>query len=217
MKKKLIVVGWLALGFTIMCIIGYYHAQKKYTHPHYLSAIAAKRIELLTSGSKCFLAYPLEGGNRITYDVDATTIRSFTDLPSLPEFDTPQNVIIPMNDEVTQALLAGGLIASMKHSVGSVVKGVRTPKAKIAMVLVAAVCTICGYAGGDVIYRHVNPPEYSNEMKTLLNQPDTWNFLAQKTWRRFSRQGAIPPRNPISSADILNAIASSRTTPRTVQ
>ena len=122
-----------------------------------------------------------------------------------------------MNDEVTQALLAGGLIASMKYSVGSAVKSVRNPKAKIAMVLVAVFCTICGYAGGDVIYRHVNPPEYSNEMKTLLKQPDFWSFLAQNTWHRFSRQGAIPPRNPISLADILNAIASSQTTPQTVQ
>lgn len=217
MKKYLSIAGWLALGFSIMCVIGYYHAQKRYTHPHYLAAQAAKRIELLNSKDKCFLLYRWEGGKQITYDVDASNIRSFADLPAVPEFATAQGIIIPLNDEVTQALLAGGLIASVKTSFGNAIKGGGNPKVKIGKIVIAVVGTITGYALGDVIYQRFNPPEYSEEMKTLLERQDFWKFLARSTWHRFSRQGTIPPQDEIRSKDILNAIASRQTTPRAIE
>lgn len=208
LRSWLVFSGAIFLVSATVSLIGYYHAQKRYSEPSYLWALAAKRIQVADVGGKCYLVYRWEDGKQFAFDVDTDSIQSCTGT-AIPNFAAAKHLLIPMNDEVTQAIVAGGLIASVKGATSKALAGGGNSRAKIAKVGLVIIGAVSGYYIGDVIYRKVNPPEYSDQMAEILERQDAWAALEKATWGSLashyttSGQKQMPSGGKIESSNIL--------------
>jgi hypothetical protein len=208
MGKKTIVMCWILDAMVMLAMVGYYSAEKKCTAPKYLAAVALKRLAVTIDKDRCYLIYPWRDGQRYVYDIDNhLTLRPIAEKASGIQFDDSHHMTIAAPDDIMLAFLAGGIYESVKVSTKTAIKGGGNPKAKIIMLAVAVGSAITSYTGGEMLYRSINHPEFSEEMKNLLMREDFWQFLKQTTWYRLARAEHISrefPTNAIMSSDLLS-------------